>query len=53
MVKILTTKDITRINKELTLAKIGSSHKAKKHIDIVLEIINGKEKTQNQKKRIV
>ena len=39
--RTLTTREVTQINRELVLAKIGASRKAKPHIDKALEIING------------
>ncbi len=41
MEKILTAKELSELNRELTLALIGARGKARKHIEHVLEVLNG------------
>jgi len=40
MIKVLTAKELSEINRELTLALIGARGKARRHIEKVLEILN-------------
>ena len=38
--KTLTTKELTEINRHLTIALMGANKKAKEHIEKALEILN-------------
>jgi len=49
MNRTLTAKELSRINRELALALIGASHKAKQHINKTLEILNEKNNTKNSR----
>ena len=46
MIKVLTAKELSEINRELTLALIGARGKARRHIERVLEMLNGTSDTK-------
>jgi hypothetical protein len=47
IVRALTAQELSILNKELTLALIGARGKARKHIEKVLEVLNGKDNSKN------
>lgn len=49
MRKELTSQQISEINRHLTLALIGANHRAKQHIQKVLETLNGTKDIKNPK----